>query len=290
MQRVTLPRPEGARHCLVDAPGPRGDGRRPLVILLHGAGASARQVMGLGFPPSPLSAWRDIAARERLVVIAADARRGWNDCFASDAAVARQDDVAFVAAIIDHAIAEHDVDADRVFVVGVSRGGLLAYRVAVEIPRRLAGFSAVLAGMAPPGRAAEPEVPLPALIVGATADPLMPYEGGKRWYTLGFMEPVRGIEDSVRAWCGLAGLTGAPRVTVLPCRQPSDRTRTTHLLWGDDPAGLQVALFRIEGGGHAEPSPSRRYPAWINALAGPQGAALETAEAQWAFFEPKQRA
>lgn len=80
---ATLDRPEGARHYLVAAPPVATTGTRPLVVVLHGAGASADQVLGLAFAPSRLSLWLEIAAREQLVVIAPDAGKGgWSDCFA----------------------------------------------------------------------------------------------------------------------------------------------------------------------------------------------------------------
>lgn len=285
-----LMRPEGERRYLLALPSKSPTSKRPLVIALHGAGASAEQLFGMAFPPSPLSVWLEIGEREEIVVAAADAGKGgWSDCFASDARVAQKDDVAFIAAIIDHTIAEHEVDPERVYIIGVSRGGLLTYRVAAEIPHKLAGFSAVLACMPPPDRMRMPIKPLSALIIGATADPLMPYKGGKYFYTLGFLDPVTSIEDSARFWCELAGLSGKPAMSELTHRHAWDKTRMTHYLWGEDPAQLQVGLYKIDGGGHAEPSSTQRYPVWINKLVGRQNADLEVAEAAWAFFKDKRR-
>jgi polyhydroxybutyrate depolymerase len=285
---ATLDRAEGARRYLVAAPSGETPGGRALVMVLHGAGASADQVLGRAFPPSPLSVWLEIAAREELVVIAPEAGKGgWSDCFASDVRVARKDDVGFVAALIDHAITNYDVDPDRVYLIGVSRGGWMAYRVAIEIPQRLAGFSVVLAGMPPPGRSRMPTTPLPALIFGCTADPLILYNGGKPWYAFGFAEPVRGIEDSVHVWRELAGLPDAPDVVRLTTSDARGRTSVTRFMWGQAPDGLQVGLYRIDGAGHAEPSRLKRYPRFINWLTGLQNADLEVAEAAWDFFREK---
>jgi polyhydroxybutyrate depolymerase len=284
----TLDRPEGTRRYLVAAPSGEAPDRRALVVVLHGAGASADQVLGLAFPPSPLSVWLEIAAREELVVIAPDAGKGgWSDCFASDARVASKDDVGFVGALIEHAIANYHVDPDRVYVIGVSRGGWMAYRLAVEIPHKLAAFSVVLAGMPPPGRSRTPTTPLPALIFGCTDDPLIRYHGGKPWYALGFAEPVRSIEDSVHAWRELAGLPDTPDVVRLATSDARGRTSVTRFIWGQAPVGLQVGLYRIDGGGHAEPSRLKRYPRFINWLTGLQNADLEVAEAAWDFFREK---
>jgi polyhydroxybutyrate depolymerase len=288
-QPATLARPEGPRRYLVAAPPGAAPSGRALIIVLHGAGASAEQVLGLAFPPSPLSVWLDIAAREQLVVIAPDAGKGgWSDCFASETRVANKDDVAFIDALIDHAIARHDVDPARVYLIGVSRGGWMAYAAATRLPRRWAAFSVVLAGMPLPGRAQAPTTPLPALIFGCTADPLIYYDGGKPWYALGFAEPVRGIEASVHAWRELAGLPDTPDVVRLPASDPRARTSVTRFMWGRAPDGLQVGLYRIEGAGHAEPSRLKRYPRFINWLTGLQNGDLEVAEAAWDFFREKQ--
>lgn len=285
---ATLERPEGARRYLVAAPPGDTPGGRALVVVLHGAGASADQVLGLAFPPSPLSLWLEIAAREQLVVIAPDAGKGgWSDCFASPARAAKKDDVGFIGALIDHAIADYQVDPDRVYVIGVSRGGWMAYAVAVAIPHRLAAFSSVLAGMPPPGRCKEPTTPLPVLIFGCTADPLIYYRGGKPWYAFGFAEPVRGIEDTVHAWRQLAGLPDTPTVEKLATSDVHHKTRVTRFIWGQAADAMQVGLVRIEGAGHAEPSRLKRYPRFINWFTGLQNADLEVAEAAWDFFREK---
>lgn len=285
---ATIERPEGARRYLVAAPPEATSGGRALVVLLHGAGASADQLLGLAFPPSPLAVWLEIAAREQLVVIAPDAgRNGWTDCFASDQRAAKQDDVALIDALITEAIVGRQVDPQRVYVMGVSRGGWMAYAVATAIPQRLAAFSVVLAGMPPSGRTEAPAAPLSALIFGCTADPLIYYHGGKPWYAFGFAEPVRSIADTVHCWRELAGLPDAPTVEQLPVSDPRGNTSVTRYLWGQASDGVQVGLYRIDGAGHAEPSRLKRYPRLVNWLTGLQNADLETAEAAWDFFRAK---
>jgi len=283
-----IERPEGRRRYLIAVPSSDVSSKKALVIVLHGAGASAEQVLGLAFPPSPLSLWLEIAEREHFVVAAPDAGKGgWSDCFASDVRVARKNDVAFVEALIDHAIAMHEVDPGRVYVMGVSRGGWMAYRMAIEIPHRLAAFSVVLASMPPPGRGKMPATPLSALIFGCTADPLIRYHGGKPWYALRFAEPVHGIENTVQVWRELARLPDKPDVARIATLDPNARTAVTRFMWGSSPEGMQVGLYRIEGAGHAEPSRLKRYPRFINWLTGLQNADLEVVKAAWDFFRSK---
>ena len=291
--KITLLRPEGLRHYLKAAPARQASNAgRPLVIVLHGSGASAAQVLGQAFPPSPLSVWLEIAEREQLVVIAPDGvkrrgQRAWNDGFAAIASNPDVDDVGFIAAIIDRAIAEDGVDPERVYVTGVSKGGMMAYRLATELAPRLAGFCAILAGMPVARSYAAPSAPVSTMIVAGTADPFMPYHGGKSWCTLWFMAPMLGIEATASCWRRLAGLPEAPSDTRHFPQQDGSTTRASCMVWGDDPRALQVALLAIEGGGHAEPSRTRRYPGLFSRFPGRQNGDLEIAEEAWAFFRDK---
>jgi polyhydroxybutyrate depolymerase len=285
---ATLERPEGLRHYLVATKPVAQPGKRALVVVLHGGGASARQVMGLAYPPSPLSVFLEIAVREDIVVIAPDAGKGdWSDCFVSSARAAAKDDVAFIGALIDHAVTAHGADPERVYVIGVSRGGWMTYRLLAEIPHKLSAFATVLAGMPPPGHDRLPAAPLPALFFGCTADPLIPYRGGKHWYLPSWMPVVRGIEETAGFWRELAGLPDKPQIAAIPQRDPGGGTRATRMVWGDRPDQMQVALYRIDGAGHAEPSRLKRYPGLFDYLPGRQNGDLEVAEAAWDFFRDK---
>jgi polyhydroxybutyrate depolymerase len=281
--RVDLITPDGPRHYLKAAPTRLPESRRPLVIVLHGGGASAAQVLGMAFPASPLSVWLEIAEQENLVVIAPNGycqrgKQAWNDGFADVASNPTVDDVGFIDTIIDRAIAEDGVDPERIYVIGVSKGGMLAYRIAAELGRRLAAFSAILAGMPERRTYPLPTIPLPALIVGCTSDPFIPYAGGKFRHTLRFLAPVIGIESTAAFWRQLAGLPVTPSTESV-----GTVVRRT---WGDNPATLQVSMLKIDGG-HAEPSRKKRYPGLFSFFPGRQNADVEIAEEAWRFFKNK---
>jgi len=101
------------------------------------------------------------------------------------------------------------------------------------------------------------------------------------------MEPAAGIEETAHFWRDLAQLPAAPVQAEVAHRHAWDKTRVSHYVWGDAPDQLQVGLYRIANGGHAEPSGTQRYPVWINRLVGPQNADIEVAEAAWKFFKDK---
>lgn len=284
----SLQRPEGERHFLLARPSTPATARRPIVIVIHGAGASARQVLGMAFPPSPLSVWLEIAERDGLLVLAPDAGKGgWSDAMNRAARASAKNDVAFIGAMLDQAIAEHGGDPERVYVIGVSRGGFMAYRVALELGERLAAFSALLASMPRPGNFTLPQARLSALILGCTGDRLMPYHGGKRFGSP--VDPVSSIEDSARIWREHAGLPDQPAVHAIARSDGRSGSRATRYLWGDAPERVQVGLIKVDNAGHAEPSRRKRYPRLIGWLVGAQNTDFEVAEAAWEFFAPKRR-
>lgn len=281
-------RPEGPRHFLKALPSRQARGKRPLVVVLHGSGASAEQVLGLAFPFSPLSVWLEIAEREQIVVVAPDGikrrgQRAWNDGYADVASNPRCDDVAFIGAVIDRVIADDDVDPERIYVIGVSKGGMMAYRIAAELAPRLAAFATVLAAMPQRASYAMPTMPLPAMIVAGEKDPFIPYSGGKSFVTLWFAAPALGIEATAAVWRKLAGLAGEPHVDQLAAC-------AIRYTWSDQRGALQVVLLKLLGGGHAEPSRKKRYPGMLNRFPGKQNADVEIAEEAWTFFKDKRRA
>jgi len=281
-------RPEGPRHYLKAIPSRPTGIKRPLVVILHGSGASAEQVLGLAFPFSPLSVWLEIAEREQVVVVAPDGikrpgQRAWNDGYADVASNPKCDDVAFIGAVIDRTVAEDDVDPERVYVIGVSKGGMMAYRVAAELAPRLAAFATVLAAMPLRATYATPTIPLSALIVAGEKDPFIPYSGGKSFVTLWFAAPALGIEATVAVWRKLAGLVGEPIV-----EQPA--ASAIRHTWSGQHSGQQVVLLKLLGGGHAEPSRKKRYPGLFSRFPGRQSADIEIAEEAWTFFKDKRRA
>ena len=292
-----IERPEGKRLYLLAQPPQRPQGKLPLVIVLHGHAGSANMVFGRGGIGDPAAGWLDVADREQILVIAPDGwkgsddKRGWNDCRADAATNPPTDDVGLIGALIDKAIADYDADPARVYIFGMSNGGGMVYRAAIELAPRLAAAAALSAPMPAQSRCPAPTHPVPMLITHGTDDKIVPYAGGKvgSWM-LRDRGTVLGVEDAVKLWRDVDGLAAAPAVTELPHRAASDRSTATRYVWGDDPSRMQVEFLKIEHGGHAQPSITHRL-AWIwTTLLGAQNGDVELTDEAWSFFKNKRLA
>lgn len=296
--QVSLERPEGTRTYWLGVPQTSSaqppDSKRPLVLLLHGHMGSGAQVLGRERIAAPLAVWLDIADREQLVVIApdgvngGDGKAGWNDCRADASGNPKTDDLGFLSALIDKAIADYAVDPARVYVMGMSNGGMMSFRLASEIGSRLAGFATIGATMAAKSVCPAPSTPVSALIIHGTDDPIVPYAGGE--VKIPFMRgrgSIFAVEQSVAVWRKVNGVSDNGVETLFAHLQQSDPTHARRTVWGDDTHKLQVALIKIEGGGHTEPSPTRRIQWIYRTVLGEQSGDLEAAEEAWSFFKDK---
>ncbi|MCK5004296.1 MAG: alpha/beta fold hydrolase [Candidatus Aminicenantes bacterium] len=95
------------------------------------------------------------------------------------------DDVGFIKHLIETLTVELHLDPSRIFVLGFSNGGMMAYRLAAEIPEKLAAISSLAGAIG--GRFSEnhevctipiPSQPVPVLIVHGLQDQEVPYYGG----------------------------------------------------------------------------------------------------------------
>jgi polyhydroxybutyrate depolymerase len=293
-----LSRPEGARHYLLAQPAPDAGASLPLVILLHGHGASAAWMVGReSFAGYTTQDWMRLAGREKILLIApqgvkgSDGKAAWNDCRADATTNAETDDVGFIAALIDKAVAEHRADPRRIYVFGTSNGGAMAYRLGIELGPRLAAIGVQSALMPARSKCQPPAHPLPVFITHGTADKIAPYAGGDVAHSA-----LRGrgtglsVDESAAIWRRLARLPETATLYRYPHAELSKGTSATRYLWGSDPAQLQVALLRIEGGGHTHSSTSETLPWLLGKLLGEVNHDVDTSDAAWEFFRDKRAA
>jgi polyhydroxybutyrate depolymerase len=153
----------------------------PLVVVMHGSGedsAHMRIATGNGF--------ERLADEHSFVVAYPDGYEGyWNACNVVGDYSANKlnlDDVGFLTMMVDKLITEIGVNPGRVFATGISRGGYMAFRLALEAPSRFRAVAAVAANVpAPENFKCKPagQGTSSVMIMNGTKDPLNPFEGGE---------------------------------------------------------------------------------------------------------------
>jgi polyhydroxybutyrate depolymerase len=176
----------------------------PVLLVLHGRDltpAIMERISGLWDTAVP-----------SIQVYPAGYGRSWNagGC-CGEAFAAHIHDTAFLDAVV-HAVvtSQHDADARRVYAVGFSNGGRMAYRVACDSPGT---FAAAVAVEAVPVDQCRPGSPVPILIVANRFDPLLTIPHGARPKQIeGTVEPTVAAE--VEVWRAVDGCRPADSVTT----------------------------------------------------------------------------
>ncbi|TCB98310.1 polyhydroxybutyrate depolymerase [Micromonospora zingiberis] len=108
----------------------------PLVIALH-------PYPGDGLAMSGLFGWDELAERKGFLVAYPD---GISGGFNALVCCGDADDVGFLAALTGHLVDGWQVDPDRVYLTGISNGGDLSFRAAVEASGTFAAIGVVSGG------------------------------------------------------------------------------------------------------------------------------------------------
>jgi polyhydroxybutyrate depolymerase len=236
------------RKYLVHIP-PGGSSPMPLVMVLHGGGGNANQVMR--------STRFDEVADEHGFIAVFPHGNGrlsdeflltWNSGNCCAYALAQGfDDVSFLRAVVSAVVAQYGADAGRVFVTGMSNGGMMSYRLACEASDIFLAAAPVAGAL---NLECSPDSPISLLAVHGTDDRSVLYEGG---VPLQQADPTPREDASVAQSLGFfVGHNGCDE-------RPQSSTEGILRFdeWHSCAAGTRVALYTIEGGVHEWPGDTR---------------------------------
>jgi polyhydroxybutyrate depolymerase len=252
----------------------------PLIIAMHGSGGNGPQMRiatGYGF--------ERLADEHGFAVVYPNGFEGyWNACnIVGDYSANKLnlDDVGFAMTLVDKLAGEIGIDLSRVFATGISRGGHMAFRLALEAPSRFRAVAAIAANVPTPenfkckfaGSATSS-----VMIMNGTKDPINPFDGGEvRLFGFFRRGNVRSTRDSGRYFADLNHISGAPQSSEVDV---ADGVRVERILWRNG-AQVEIELVAIHGGGHVIPQPYWRYPR----ILGPTPREPNGPAVIWAFFE-----
>lgn len=157
---------------------PDSDARpAPLVVVLHGFTANGL-VQDAYFGMSRFGRSRGIITAFPDGTKNSMGQRFWNatdGCCDFDRSGV--DDVAYLTAVIDDAIARHGADPRRVYLLGHSNGGFMSYRMACDRSDRIAAFASLAGANWKDTSKCKPGTEVAALQIHGTMDDSVPYQG-----------------------------------------------------------------------------------------------------------------
>ena len=173
------------------------------------------------------------------------------------------DDVAFLTQLIDQVSAQHKVHPGRVYVTGISAGGIMAHWMGCQAADRVAGVGSVAGAMVLDD--CHPSKPVSVIEIHGTNDEEVPYEGGHT--AGGAKQDSPSSAAVVQKWAALNG-----------CPNPATEERRDFVVtssWSGCAAGSAVKLVTITGGGHT----------WFATELGEADGAVDASREMWSFFE-----
>ena len=222
----------------------------PVLLVLHGSAGNGEDMMAV-----TQHGFEKIADREKMFVVYPNAlQRRWNEQGGT------VDDAGFLLAIVDKLAAKGPVDRSRIYIAGISSGGMMAQRMACEKAERVAAIAAV-AGTMPSGMKADckPARPVPVLIIHGTEDPIVPWIGGA---VAGFEEygAVLSARENAAFWASANQCRGTALIVPEPDRDLRDGTRVQVEYFAACAADTGVTLVEVQGGGHTWPGGFQYLP------------------------------
>jgi polyhydroxybutyrate depolymerase len=263
-----------------------------LLIALHGGGGEADK-----WPAYTNNGFEKLADRDQFLLVYPDGiENQWNDKRNVQRFTAQRNnvnDLGFISVLIDYFLANYPVDKNSIYVTGASNGGMMSNYVG-ELSYKVAAIAPVIASI--PDNlivSLDPISPISVLMINGTDDPLVRWEGGK--IKLGKKEngSVIPVEEMVQFWVKHNKVNPEPIVTTLPDKDPHDGTRVTKALYTGGLNNTEVALYTIEGGGHAWPAYKDRRGFFlkliVDGVVGRKSRDVDACEVIWDFFKNHSR-
>jgi polyhydroxybutyrate depolymerase len=256
----------------------------PLVVALHGGLRTAWQM-------KEESGFSELADREGCIVLYPDGPSlfgwlaHWNAGHCCGQAMKDGiDDVGFLSLIIEQTCQRMKVDRSRIYLVGYSNGGMLAYLFAAQRPETLAAVATIAAtiGSRPSSSESEVRIPppkssVPILAFHGREDDVVPYDAGG--FGGGWGHVYVPVRESMAFWIK------ANQTAPHPQREKLLAGRVLRERWSGNHNRGEIVLYTLEGWKHH--LPTKRHTQ--NLAEGDPLKDFHAAEHIWEFFKGHRR-
>ena len=275
-------------------PAAAGGRPLPLVLNLHGATQNAwLEEITSDMDPSAdangyLVAYPDGTRISKVLTpdpVAKQAQYGWNAGACCGLPVTRHiDDVGFLLRVIADVARRTPVDLRRVYVTGISNGGMMAYAMAAEASGHVAAVASVSGQVELP--TIHPTRAVPTMEFHSVDDPIAKWDGVPDRDPKLRLSVMEGIDQWVRAdGCRPTPHRGSTIVGA-PGSISAGETATL-LTYTHCRAGSEVELWRFTGSGHVWPGSTFNTgppSSWILAGVGRGIVLVNADQTMWDFF------
>jgi polyhydroxybutyrate depolymerase len=253
------------RPAAVKFPADYDDSRNhPLVLLLHGYGSGADETVNY------LEADLQQAASSFIYLVPegtrdAEGRLHWKNALPQKKG--EVNDSAYLQSLIAEVKGRWNIDSQRMYVVGISNGGFMAYRLACDTNGMFAGIVSIAGGMFSNTALCQSKTPISVLQIHGSKDEIVPFVS-QNSATLGALESVQtwaqrnGCQNFEERSAsrdlmlqpiipGIVLADGAYKAPPGPVIMNDEGQRETdELLWSSCAQDTRVGLWRVNGGSH----------------------------------------
>lgn len=254
------------RSYLLHVPNSYDGAETSLIIALHGGTGSAKNIEEQSGLPT-------LSDTEGFILCSPNGlKKSWNAGGCCGWAERKNaDDVGFISKLIDHLLAEYSIDPNRVYITGMSNGGMMSYRLACELSDKVAAIAPVAGTMV---FDCNPSSAVSVIHFHSYEDGNVPFEGG---VGDGISDHYNAPVDSViHFWA-----------EELSCQSDSMLNNTDFDFWAFSSCNdsSEVQLYVTNDGGHSWPggvAPREK--------ADDPSAVIDANALMWEFFKqhPKQ--
>jgi polyhydroxybutyrate depolymerase len=162
----------------------------PLLLALHSRTMNAKTI----FDDSQILSWAQsmnfiVAGLNGAVYEGASSWNAGNCC--TNATTYEENDLLFASTVFDFVSSKYSVDKSRVWTMGHSNGGMMAYRLACDLSDKITAIAVVAGAQTDP--TCSPTKPVSILHIHGNLDPTVPFHGGGKFETPSIFHSVQDM-------------------------------------------------------------------------------------------------
>jgi polyhydroxybutyrate depolymerase len=180
------------------------------------------------------------------------------------------DDVGFIKAVIEDMKSRANIDSKRVFIDGMSNGGMMSYRAACELADSITAVASVAGTDGT--KTCTPSRPISILHIHAKNDDHVLYNGGSGVKSETHADFV-SVPDTISKWVKINGCNASPQRVLEVAGAYCE-------LYTGCKDNTQVKLCVTETGGHSWPGGQK-----VRDTGEPASTAFNATDMIWAFFQ-----